>query len=228
MTPIAKQPHPQRFRWRSAAMAASILVVATACGGHDTTETEQTTTTRTTQPEPAYLRVSNRWISAYDDLMTADGTFIRAYVESDFAIILGGGREGIYPGFADADRGVRGIDEYSELRDGYNTSFFGIGRVTELADGVTRATVCKFVSNGGRSGTFLFVDYRREGTPPPAAQSGPAQRPSTNKFGNWYVVDTSSATGDPQAREDCSPLRPANPVDEGEPPLPPFPGWPAT
>ncbi|MGB3772159.1 MAG: hypothetical protein WBA00_13530 [Rhodococcus sp. (in: high G+C Gram-positive bacteria)] len=216
-------------RIRAALLLTPIVLASTlSCAAQpDEPAVQADPSTSSPEPEPAYLRISNRWISAYDQLMTADGTFVRAYSESDQAIISGGGRRGVYPGFADADRGVHGIDEYWESRNGYNTAFFGLGRISELEDGIIRATVCAWSGNGGKSGVFYFLDYRREGISPPATQSGLATRPSTNVFGEWYVVDTSNASGDPEAEADCLPLRPVDPVDEGQPPLSPFPGWPA-
>ncbi|MDG3008598.1 hypothetical protein G4X40_00340 [Rhodococcus sp. D2-41] len=157
--------------------------------------------------------------------MTPDGTFIRAFEESETIGELGGGIGSVYPGFSTANRGAINPGIFNtDLQLGAPTAYFGLGGVDDLPDGSTRATICYWDS--GTQDKWSFLYYHREGTTPQTNQSGPARRPSANVFGDWYATKEEAAPPNSVAAEQCQHTAPVNPSKAGQPSPPPSPGWP--
>lgn len=215
-----------RRRWVPTLIAGALIMAGCSTGS---VPEAPTSTTPTTSASDSSVR-SVRWTTPAADLDTSDGTFVRAFMESFWLGIIGSDNiANTYPGFLDANHGaVRPKPEglLGEIARRYHTIFLGLGGITLLPDGTARATICSWVDQGGRSGGDDFLDFRREGPPPPIKQSGPARRPVGDVFGGWYAVGFSSANRDPAVREVCNKTKPANPVEPNADPLPPFPGWP--
>lgn len=200
------------------------LGMAVACGV-DGGSAPATTTAAADMPE-----YTIRWTTPEEELLTADGTFVRAFWESFFrASLAPGGAIAAYPGYDEVNRGAVSRPPKTAVSDQeYRTIFLGLGGVTTLPDGTARATLCSSSDRGGRAGGYSFLDFVRDGAQPPAGQSGSAQVPNTNVFGGWYAVRVSNASADPAAQQACAGTRPTNPVERGQDPLPAYPGWPAS
>ncbi|MBJ7291137.1 hypothetical protein [Williamsia sp.] len=144
-------------------------------------------------------RVSHKWIST-EALRpeSAEGSIVRAALESDEILISTVAREAQYPGF------IAASDQYYENShtpgDPYDNQFAGavIFTPTErqvLASGLA-FTVCMVgrvqAKTDRPQNLFQFVsriEIATTGTPPPRNQVGSADRPSSNMFGDWRIRD---------------------------------------
>lgn len=204
----------------------AIFPVIAACGTNQNQAPQSAPLPTTSLAQPTNnAEFTIRWTSPTPQLMTPDGTFIRAFEESETIGELGGGSKSTYPGFSSANRGAINPGAFNtDLQLGAPAAYFGLGGLEELSDGRTRATICYWDS--GTQGRWYFLYYHRAGTPPPANQSGSARRPSDNVFGDWYATGEESAPPDSGAAEQCQHTAPANPSKAGQPSPPPSPGWP--
>lgn len=182
-------------------------------------------------PTPPPLSVSFHWGNT-PELSTADGTFVRAVLESMRARHLTGKNTALYPGYSDAvpsNAYPVFSDEEAPLPSfgDLATEFFSVESVTTLSDGRGQAAVCRW--DGGPAGDDAVFTYLRQGQSPPEHQSGPANRPVQNVFGGWKLaslhVYSRAANGHldmSQCHLDLPDPMPAS----GAPGLPPHPGWP--
>lgn len=165
-----------------------------------------------------------------DDLMSADGTFIRAYLESKDSLDTGKPTTmPLYPGFDRASNGLESIwarygngsiapalPNYSPGEKFPATEYFDLAAVTTQPDGTAQALIC-----GHRD---LILRYRRQGTAPATDQRGAAAHPGTNVFGDWQAV-ANGPTDQTDAQNAC---KAAGETFDHDPhaAAPPAPGWP--
>lgn len=168
---------------------------------------------------------SEHWVSTPAvDLMSPEGTYLRAYTEADHIADFNADRaEGSYPGFANAARdrsydwGGTGLPA-----KGFVTNW--VPEFTAAPDGSATAVVC-YAGGVSLDGSFpdnytIFkrtITFQRKGVAPPAHQKGPARAPLVSVFGDWY---TSKFTTHPFMDPDCATNPP--PVDKSPVSTP---GW---
>lgn len=165
------------------------------------------------------VNVSTRWIANPSlDLMSPEGTFVRAAMESWDASrwSLDKGMDGIntagYPGFAHAFNSVMRPDWLAQGAKGditVGTAYYEVVSFTHASDKYT-AGVCIYNSltwtrnlvgnyqRGGPKPTGMGVwltfgpdpktPAAQQKTPPPQ-QKGPVRRPTDNVFGTWLILD---------------------------------------
>lgn len=186
-----------------------------------------------------------RWIpNSVADLMSPEGTFIRASIESWRAAQTARGegveaiRSGGYPGFEHAFNNAWKPEEVGgtvRLRDtGVGTLYYEIVELRHEDDHYT-AGVCtypsqtasqqadgQFISNGsadlGYGWRLTFgPDRKLSGEtqhPPLSNQKGAAKRPVDNVFGTWVILQS-----DPSATDlpQCNKLAPGTPTNWPKP-----------
>ncbi|TDK97685.1 hypothetical protein EI067_11650 [Mycobacterium paragordonae] len=177
---------------------------------------------------PHNISFSEHWFATPAvDLMSAEGTYIRAYIEGDHVASNNVDRaDGSYPGFATAahDR------SFNWLGTGLPSKGFFTNWVHELTlapDGSAVAVVCYAgavdVEFPNDYGIFKrTITFQRAGAAPPADQKGTARAPLVSVFGNWY---TSNFETGPFMDPDCATNPP--PVDKSPVPTPGWPDHPA-
>ncbi|OHU31690.1 hypothetical protein BKG76_00285 [Mycobacteroides franklinii] len=181
---------------------------------------------------PAGAQYVDRWLpTPAVDLMSADGTFIRAFAEAATVAAFNVDKDaGSYPGYVRANR-TREVAYDRNIR--FHVRWI-VSIESELDNWVV-ATVCSKGLIGPkdpeRSGTPKRMKYHRSGTPPPTQQQGIASAPRFSVFGGWYA--TYFSYGRPSYESD-----PLVVVDPTIPcPMPPgvttessvaTPGWPQT
>ncbi|WP_301124193.1 hypothetical protein [Mycolicibacterium fortuitum] len=229
----------------STGMSALVFAAAVVVGGvgcHSQTSPAPPTTATKPPPDPyARTNYSIIWSDpAGLDLMSPEGTYVRASMESVNTSVSNGNRDAAIPGFWDSISGAA-----KEFADGFlvygpDGPWVGIVRyqILEAADHGDRfeVTVCKFTAQLGQSALWATnghpdgkYEYRNQGnpwyltvqrsgdTPPPPHQSGPDTFGTRPVFGSWKTVDWHGL-----------PLGESNPCrDEGpwsgEPPWPALP-----
>lgn len=143
---------------------------------------------------PSNIKLSSIWVpTAAVDLMSAEGTFIRAFYEADYVAVLApGGVSESFPGFGGAARiGFQYFGGAPIDRPGVVAR--AVIGLEEQSDGSLRADVCTASSRGGAvtsgepSNEYLF--FRREGVSPPVDQEGARRAPMGKPFGDWYAFD---------------------------------------
>lgn len=216
-------------RWTSAAALAMMCLVA--C-----TPTPNAPAPTSTTPSPAHLgyqvpdlvQFSEHWIATPAvDLMSPDGTFVRAFIESEQVQLFSRPEDSPYPGYRQADRQTNGrtLGVYQPYH-GYTTR--RVMSFEEHPDSTVTAFICSYTSirpmkedvPPGISGSTLR--YHRNGTPPPANQKGPSRAPAGSVFGDWYATFY-GPDGNPN--ESAKPCIEAQPVIDKS--LVSTPGWPA-
>lgn len=176
---------------------------------------------------PSNVRFSEHWVSTPAvDLMSPEGTYIRAYIEGDHIADFNRGKaEGSYPGFAKAaeDRGGYPFTGTGLISTGFHTNW--VHEFDSVPDGSATAVVC-YAANVTLNGTFpknytifkrTFV-FQRVGVAPPKNQRGPGRAPLVSVFGDWY---TTSFKTHPFMDPEC--VADAIPVDKSPGATP---GWP--
>lgn len=236
------------------------VLALTSCVGASNNQDREASPGSATRDEglPPGFDVTFRW-PANDrfDPMSAEGTFIRAYVESFYLAQEGQSLSWAYPGFVDAspsdtEAKVRALPSQSASSKLVGTSTFSV--LSRLQRGNrTRVVLCEFgyhssVDSSGakrwrthpKSSLASIIEFSRLGQAPPAGQRGIARRPDSDVFGDWKVDDfefLASAGGFPEEAEGCN----AEPLPSGVPaeaevrgsgpmprsPQPQDPGWPA-
>jgi hypothetical protein len=176
---------------------------------------------------PDYVRYVDHWVPTPAlDLMSPDGTFIRAFAEADELRIFNMHEaKGSYPGFAEASR-IKHVTGGS----GMPASGFAVRWVLDFAvqpDGTATANVCEISAispDGPPPNPSILkstMTYHRTGAPPPSDQFGPARAPASSVFGEWYAssyggpIDGAAVAPCLQSKPDVG----ANPDNS--------PGWPA-
>jgi hypothetical protein len=175
---------------------------------------------------PRNVLFSEHWITTPAvDLMSPEGTYLRAYIEADHVASNNVGRaEGSYPGFAKAARDPHHWMGTELPAKGFFTNW--VHELTLAPDGSATAAVCSAgqvtVSGSFPDNYSIFKDtltFQRVGVSPPANQKGAARAPLVSVFGDWYT--SKSEWGRPLMDPECASNPP--PVDKGPVSTP---GWP--
>lgn len=228
----------QRRHGCAIAITTAILMLTSGCNTPASTHGENTTTTTPTERSITEQVLSNvRWIpNPAVDLMSPEGTFIRAASESYARIAFGRGRgeEAIadagYPGFLRAFNNV--ADAETSAGNGDKTRTWVGTAYSEVVNfrrdgGSFTAEVCSYgsmsayesdgnyVSAGSTpswgAGSYTFGPDPRiaaaDQHEPPRNQRGPARTPSTDVFGTWVLTNVSTVEL-PQ----CAKLAPDTPM----------------
>ncbi|WP_301123503.1 hypothetical protein [Mycolicibacterium fortuitum] len=222
-------------RMSALVLTAALMVAAAGCGGNsgDT----DTTTTAVSKPDPyALTKYSIIWSdTAGLDLMSPEGTYVRASVESLDVSTSNGDRGVAVPGFWESVTGPAKEFADSSPTYGPDGPWVGIMRyqILQAADhgNSFEVIVCTFVAQRGTptqdkghpDGTYeyrnksypLFLTVQRQGhTPPPSQQSGPDTFVTRPVFGTWKTVDWhTDRLGEANTCQDNGPW-------PGEPPWP--------
>lgn len=224
-----------------AAACVALLLTATIASCSEAANESEVSPDATTVPESALL--TNRWISASPpELMTQDGTFVRAVVESWFMVQIGGSLESGYPGFP----GAMAENSYEEwlLNNASNetilgTQYYKLLDIVDHSDGTAEAWYCRFGNlvgntqqqNPGATARYAIGDgfefptahsllYQRlppsvgDPKPPPPNQVGSNRKPSDNVFGSWAVLDIAHGSESSGPRADaCRGRAPGTPEE---------------
>lgn len=214
-------------RTMTAMMILSAAAVA-GCTHRPSINTDRPDTTSTVggYQVPANIHFSEHWVQTPTvDLMSPDGTFIRAFIEAeDVRIFNLAKKKGSYPGFTTADRTTNHAG--GEFKDVYGYTTNWVLTFTESADNTVTALVCSYGSINPDNNDFptlspLTLRYARTGAPPPANQHGQARAPSVPVFGDWYATFLGyEAPGQP----DITPCKNSQPPIDKSPVS--RPGWP--
>ncbi|MHA7651176.1 hypothetical protein ACX9NE_20385 [Mycobacterium sp. ML4] len=205
----------------------ALVLLAAGCG-HTAPPGASTNTPSTASGYelPATIHYSNHWIGTPAvDLMSADGTFIRAFAEGiDVRLFNINAGEGSYPGFVHANQTHR--SNFGSKRDatGY-VSRWVLSFAVQPDDSVV-ADVCNSGSitlDGSDAPDVALAELRyvRVGKAPPVNQQGPAPAPAVSVFGDWYATFYLY----PGDRYDPSPCFPSQPPLDKSPVS--TPGWPS-
>lgn len=231
-----------------------LAVVVAGCGVPQNSATDSDVTSTSEPPVvadiPPNLDISFRWVPANVlDLMSPEGTFVRAYTESFELAFQGQSAEWGYPGFVDAspkdiDAQVKAVVSNSSTRKVVNTVFYRpLRRVDSGA--TSRLILCRseslsieqrFPSRdsewrriGKPWGYPVTIEFTRSANGnPPEKQQGASRAPSKSVFGNWHVTFYDRLGVGPENRADivaCDAL-PPNPdlpavgVEKGTQPWP--------
>lgn len=229
------------------AATALALLVAAGCG----TPEPAAPTMTSTQPMPtgvdAILQYSNRWIeNPALDLMSPEGTFVRAAIESLNRVRFGEG-QGMaaiaaagYPGFprafnnANDPEASAGNARKDQTQVG--TLYWEVVRFSTDGD-VFTAGVCSYGSmaatktpdgyeSSGRrlpSGSAKVITFgpspdlpADQQIAPKNRQRGPARSPSTDVFGTWVLTDIKNLGANLDLPECETRLAPGTPEDAPE------------
>lgn len=230
----------QRRSWNPRrALAAGVVVLAVLffTGCTRTSGLHPISATTTSPSHTGYqvadnIHYSDHWIATPAvDLMSSDGTYIRAYAEADMLrIFTPHGSEGSYPGFAEANH-YRNRSVGGGNLPAIGWAVYWVVAFTPQPDNSVTATICSFNSItpqgplAAGDGLIKTLKYQRRGTPPPAHQKGPARAPAVSVFGDWYTTVYGSDT--PDGNElDFTPCATTKPTTFDKSPTP-TPGWPA-
>lgn len=181
---------------------------------------------------PANIHYSDQWVSTPAvDLMSADGTFIRAFFEAvDVQRNNSNGMKGSYPGFSKANETGRNDSDVGDDEDIYGYAGRWVLNFTINPDNTATAIVCEYMSvktdtREANIGESDILTYRRVGAAPPTDQKGPARAPATSVFGDWYASGYEFLQS-PDVKKNATGCLPPNqpPIDKGSVSMP---GWPA-
>jgi hypothetical protein len=183
-------------------VAITIVLVALLAGCSGTQPKGSGSAPETSAPSgyqlPTNVHYTNHWLpTPAVDLMSTDGTFIRAFAEADTLRLFNiDEKKGSYPGFAKADGTQNRLSGGGG--DWYGYAVHWIVSLGTQPDGSAAARVCEATSitpdgtiHEGLSSKTLV--YRREGIAPPANQHGPAPAPAVSVFGDWYATTYGAA-----------------------------------
>ncbi|TDZ82104.1 hypothetical protein DE4585_02633 [Mycobacteroides salmoniphilum] len=172
-----------------ALVAGAVAVVASGCTVASPVAGEPIAAPPVEYHAPTSAQYVDRWLpTPAVDLMSADGTFIRAFAEAATVAAFNIDKDaGSYPGYVRANR-TREVSYDQNIR-------FHIRWIVSIEsepDNWVVATVCSQGSTGPkgseRSGAPKKMKYHRSGTPPPTQQQGIASAPRFSVFGDWYVT----------------------------------------
>ena len=185
---------------------ATLLITLAGCTDPAPTSTPDPVPSPTTSgyQVPTGIHFAEHWVpTPAVDLMSSDGTFIRAFAESSTLQNFNGPLEPgmldadarLYPGFRRADRTGRSPLGWFDAVYGYKVQW--VLSFEETPGNAAKAVVCSFGSinptnEDAPSIMGLTLRYHRTGTPPPANQRGPARAPAISVFGDWYATDFGS------------------------------------
>lgn len=173
------------------------------------------------------------------DLMSSEGTYLRAVAESVERAGVSGDISRAFPGFVDVPSGhFRGeYDEWFEVRAARATTGtrrFWVQDVVRRTPMTVSAVICQDTSGtaGFGNGTWTtgrIPSGRRievskdENNLPPARQSGPAATPEVDVFGSWRTTRVTNLVGE----SPCGPVLDETTRTTPPPKLPASPGWPS-
>lgn len=211
---------------------SAVAVVASGCTLSAPIAGEPVAAQPTEYQAPSSAQYVDRWLpTPAVDLMSADGTFIRAFVEASTVAFFNRDKDaGSYPGYVRANRTLAASSDQ-------NTTFHTrwIVSIQSLPNNWVIATLCTYGSmttTGPHPRGFRTkMKYHRVGTTPPTQQQGTAAVPRFSVFGDWYATYFSygSSVIYPDPQLDVDPFLPC-PIPRGpasESPVP-TPGWPQT
>lgn len=191
-------------------------------------------------PTPDELRYEERWLQTDAvDFGSADGTFIRAFIEASELRYYVGSYDASYPGYAAALAPALAAGRTPDVEDllfsapAYGVIYRRVISVDVAEDNTVRVVGCKSTPGipptpppsqrpGGHGLVEAFaLSYRRSGDSPPAEQHGARKVPYDSVFGDWYAVEYDPLYGDtdPTSREPCytDALTPSDTVELGWP-----------
>ena len=239
------------------ATALMVAVLISSCDSEDSPEVAPPSPARAAELPPGF-DVTFRWtVNDNFDPLSAEGTFVRAYVASFYLANEGQSTKWAYPGFVsasptDIEQRVREIPSESAEGGLAGTSVFVVASREQMGS-QTRIVLCEFgyasSNNSGGTGVWTtypksavpsVISFTRPGQAPPARQRGAAREAQKDVFGGWRAEEFEFVA---VGREFSSELEQcqAHPVPEGipleeelrgmgptpRPPEPPSPGWPA-
>jgi hypothetical protein len=231
-------------------VTAAVLAVAatlTACSGGDTKEGEPSPPDVRPTGVDAVLQYTNRWIENPSlDLMSPQGTFVRAAMESLDRVRFGEGRgadalkDGGYPGFVKAFNNVIDPDVVAgnarKDQTEVGTLYWEVVRFQPDGDGFS-AGVCSY---GSMADTKVWNGYRSSGRSLPAGnatwitfgpnpdvpdqqqisprpmQRGPRNGPNDNVFGTWVLTNIKISGANADLPQCGNTLAPGTPADAPE------------
>jgi hypothetical protein len=216
-------------RMRYGFVACVIAILAAACSPGASTPQSTSPTDTSGYHVPDNVQYVDHWVpTSAVDLMSSDGTFIRAFAEADVLRIFNADdKKGSYPGFVQADR-TKSFSGGS----GMPVSGFAVHWVLQFSsqpDGTATADVCEISSitpDGPSPDPDVLkytLTYHKTGEAPPANQQGPARAPATSVFGGWYATDYSGQS--PATKQYLEPCLQSKPTVGPNPDN--SPGWPA-
>lgn len=196
------------------------------------------------QPSPdSILQYTNRWIENPSiDLMSPEGTFVRAAMESLDRVGVGAvsGEEAIadagYPGFLHAFNAVRDPEEWvgnrGPINDQVGTRYWEVVELRREGD-FFRTGVCSYGSaiavktqDGYRSsgskpiGSATWITFGQDPAlapdkqaVPPSSQRGPERAPVLDVFGSWVLTDLNVLDAAKDLPQCMSTLAPGTPSD---------------
>lgn len=146
---------------------------------------------------PKNIQWSEHWVTTSAvDLMSPDGTFIRAYTEADeVRTAVNHGGWGSYPGFATA-AGNAGLLSGQASGDQFGYATRWIHSLTESPNNSVTAVICALSTINATPQKqpapyliMLTLTYQRTANPPPRNQRGTQRAPATSVFGSWIATD---------------------------------------
>ncbi len=205
---------------RAFAGLLTLSVISTGCTRPEPSTSNSSPTVSNNPSADDILQYSNRWIqNPAMDLMSPEGTFVRAAVESLDRVGYGRGTgiaaiaDAGYPGFSRAFNNVRDPDTFGlpggKDQDEVGTMYWEVVATRRQGDLIT-AGVCGY---GSMTAGKVYGGYRSSGRQlpagsarwltfgpdhalpgieqisPPPNQRGPRRTPVDNVFGTWVLKD---------------------------------------
>ncbi|WP_454792556.1 hypothetical protein [Mycolicibacterium lutetiense] len=223
----------------------ALSVVSTGCTQPEPPSTPNTSPTASNDPTADdILQYSNRWIqNPAIDLMSPEGTFVRAAVESIDRVGYGRGTgiaaiaDAGYPGFAHAFNNVSDPDIFGQPggkdRDELGTMYWEVVATHRNGD-LIEVGVCNYGSmtvgkvyggyqSSGRrlpSGIARWITFGPDQAlpsikqvSPPSNQRGSRRTPIGNVFGTWVLTDYKVLGADIELPQCGNTLAPGTPPD---------------
>lgn len=228
---------------------SAILLLLGAVGGCSDRQSAQPASGPTSSPAGVdqILQYSNRWIdNPAVDLMSPEGTFIRAAMESLNRVRYGNGssmdviRDAGYPGFVHAFNNVKNPDsvagnERSDQKQ-FGTLYWEVVELRRVGNQFA-AGVCSY---GSMTATQVYDGYRSSGRLLPAGastwitfgpdrgqsdhdsiapspnQRGPLNEPKTSVFGSWVLSEIKVLGTNIDLPQCLNTLAPGTPADAPE------------
>ncbi|SLH89253.1 Uncharacterised protein [Mycobacteroides abscessus subsp. abscessus] len=214
-------------RWAATAATLALICVS-GC-----THTTPAPVSPSLDQVPANIHFSEHWTpTGAVDLMSPDGTFIRAFFEARSVQDYDRYGEAIYyPGHRQADR--TGLAHIGADKPAYGYTTRWVLSLEERPDNTVTAFVCSDILIRATNEEVLtkpseiygepFI-YHRTGIPPLANQKGPARAPAVPVFGDWYATNYGNTSKSLKASNERCAKDPGRPALDKSPVS--TPGWP--
>lgn len=204
-------------------LAVIISLLSTACGSEETAPPVRQSPTSYSEQPPGF-DITFQWIpSATLDPMSAEGTFVRAYIESHELARDGGGTAWAYPGFIGASLpDISWLVQHQSSDIDFTGTLFYRALRREMNGDVVTLTLCRY-GYGSSTGDWSFgtgpqetgttarppwgvrsfnprpliVAFETSGPPPPTGQRGSHRAPGSDVFGDWQVTTFDFVPRDP-------------------------------